>query len=84
MDNPSDWRRVPATEDVPSYTVYCKPLQKGNLDDRDYRIITLENGLQAVLVHDAKADKSAASMDVSVGHLLDPVCNQNLSVECRP
>ena len=37
-------------------------------------MIRLQNGLEAMLVHDIKADKSAASLDVAVGHLYDPVC----------
>lgn len=73
MDDPADWSLVPAHDDVPSFSEYRKPIRKADLDDRDYRIITLENGIQALLIHDAKTDKSAASLDVSVGHLSDPV-----------
>lgn len=65
------WTRV-ATGKA-SYDVYTKPIQKSPQDDREYRLIRLENGLQAMLVHHAKADKSAASLDVAVGHLYDPV-----------
>ncbi|KAF5380968.1 hypothetical protein D9615_004092 [Tricholomella constricta] len=67
----ADWRRV-ASGTVPPYSVFTKPIQKSQQDDRDYRIIELSNGLQATLVHDAKADKAAASLDVAVGHLYDP------------
>ncbi|KAI8989729.1 insulin-degrading enzyme [Trametes punicea] len=69
-DGTSTWDRVstgPAT-----YEMYSKPIKKSPQDDREYRIIRLENGLQAMLVHDAKADKAAASLDVAVGHLYDP------------
>lgn len=69
----ADWKRVHANGSTPSYSVYSKPIQKSEQDDREYRIIRLENGVEAVLVHDAKADKAAASMDVAVGHLRDPV-----------
>ncbi|KAJ7217183.1 Metalloenzyme, LuxS/M16 peptidase-like protein [Mycena pura] len=66
-----DWERVsPAS--VPPFFVFTKTLQKSAQDDRDYRVIRLENGLEATLVHDAKADKAAASLDVVVGHLHDP------------
>ncbi|WP_240407694.1 insulinase family protein [Halomonas sp. JS92-SW72] len=41
-------------------------------DSRDYRILTLENGLTALLVSDPEADKAAASMNVSVGSAQDP------------
>jgi insulysin len=67
-----DWARVEKHGAIP-YLVYTKPIVKSEQDDRDYRIIRLENGLQATLVHDGKADKAAASLDVAVGHLYDPV-----------
>ena len=35
-------------------------------DKLQYRILELGNGLRAVLVHDAEADKAAASLDVSL------------------
>ncbi|MBZ5486976.1 insulinase family protein [Halomonas aquamarina] len=41
-------------------------------DSRDYRVLTLENGLQALLVSDPEADKAAASMNVRVGSAQDP------------
>ncbi|MFC3284290.1 insulinase family protein [Litchfieldella rifensis] len=41
-------------------------------DERDYRILTLANGLTVLLVSDAKADKAAASMNVGVGSASDP------------
>jgi insulysin len=66
----SEWKTV--TRDPP-YSVFSKPIQKSQQDDRDYRLIRLENGLQACLIHDPKADKAAASLDVAVGHLHDPV-----------
>ncbi|KAJ3510226.1 hypothetical protein NLJ89_g4805 [Agrocybe chaxingu] len=66
-----DWRRVEKPGTVP-YQVFTKPIVKSEQDDRNYRIIKLDNGLQATLVHDAKADKAAASLDVAVGHLYDP------------
>lgn len=73
----ADWVHVPATGAgdslVSSYSIFTKPIEKSQQDDRDYRLIRLENGLEALLVHDAKADKAAASLDVSVGHLADPV-----------
>ncbi|HSP32562.1 MAG TPA: hypothetical protein VLO13_11270, partial [Halomonas sp.] len=35
-------------------------------DSRDYRVLTLENGLNVLLVSDPEADKAAVSMNVSV------------------
>jgi insulysin len=68
-----DWKLVESPDTV-AHQVFTKPIVKSEQDDRDYRIIQLENGLQVALVHDAKADKAAASLDVAVGHLYDPVC----------
>ncbi|TFY62947.1 hypothetical protein EVJ58_g3532 [Rhodofomes roseus] len=66
-----EWERVANTASKPYY-MFTMPIHKSRNDDRDYRIIQLDNGLQAMVVHDAKADKAAASLDVSVGHLYDP------------
>ena len=77
----SDWARV-ERPGATSHLVYTKPIVKSEQDDRDYRIIRLENGLQATLVHDGKADKAAASLDVAVGHLSDPVGLTTISCFC--
>ncbi|VDN41544.1 unnamed protein product [Gongylonema pulchrum] len=37
-----------------------------------YRGLELANGLRVLLVSDPETDKSAASLDVNVGHLMDP------------
>lgn len=68
-----DWQRVESHADVPAYTLFTKPIEKSQLDEREYRLIKLENGLLAMLIQDAKADIAAASLDVAVGHLSDPV-----------
>ena len=72
-EDEKNWTFVPAQGERPAHYKYNAPIQKSASDDRDYRIIRLENGLQAVLVHDATTDKAAASLDVGVGHLSDPV-----------
>ncbi|GAA0638606.1 insulinase family protein [Halomonas beimenensis] len=41
-------------------------------DDRDFRVLTLDNGLTALLVSDPEADKAAASLNVDVGSAQDP------------
>ncbi|RHZ30058.1 hypothetical protein DYB37_008737 [Aphanomyces astaci] len=51
--------------------------QKGGIDvsagdERDYRHVELANGLCVLLVSDSEAEKSAAAMDVRVGHQSDP------------
>ncbi|WP_304526362.1 insulinase family protein [Halomonas sp. I5-271120] len=41
-------------------------------DSRDYRLLTLDNGLTVLLVSDSEADKAAASMNIDVGSSNDP------------
>lgn len=48
-------------------------------DQREYRSITLENGLQVILVSDSEADKAAASLAVNVGSGDDPSARQGLA-----
>lgn len=46
-------------------------IEKPDLDDREYKTVTLSNGLTALLIHDAKTDKAAAALDVNVGAFSD-------------
>jgi insulysin len=48
------------------------PIVKSANDPRNYRRLTLENGLDVLLIEDANATKAAASMDVGVGYWSDP------------
>lgn len=68
------WIPRSGSQQTPSYHVYTKDIIRSERDERDYRLIRLQNGLEAMLIHDSKADKAAASLDVAVGHLYDPVC----------
>ncbi len=45
---------------------------KSDEDKRLYRGLVLENGLRTLLISDPETDKSAAAVDVNVGHLSDP------------
>jgi len=55
------------------YRAFVGSIEKPDLDERDYQILELKNGLRAILVHDPLADKSAACLRVAVGSLYDPV-----------
>ncbi|KZN39086.1 insulinase family protein [Pseudoalteromonas luteoviolacea] len=48
-------------------------------DDRQYKIFTLENGIDVVLVSDPSAEKSAAALSVGVGLLHDPMSQQGMA-----
>ncbi|KAL8293043.1 hypothetical protein RQP46_000737 [Phenoliferia psychrophenolica] len=64
--------KVPASGDLPAYAVYAHALEKSPNDDRDYRLILLPNGMEALLISDPTTDKASAAMDVKAGHLNDP------------
>ncbi|KAF8136542.1 Metalloenzyme, LuxS/M16 peptidase-like protein [Boletus edulis] len=69
----SDWTTVPQrTTSIPPYSFFTKDIEKSHFDQRHYRIIRLENGITAMLVHDPNTENAAASLDVAVGHLSDP------------
>ena len=45
---------------------------KSPADNRDYRHITLDNGLSVLLISDPETDKAAAAVDVNTGSYMDP------------
>ena len=47
-------------------------LQVSHNDKRQYRYLTLENGLCVTLIHDEATEKSSACVDVRVGSMSDP------------
>ncbi|KAI0077374.1 LuxS/MPP-like metallohydrolase [Panus rudis PR-1116 ss-1] len=70
--NSDGWQDVPARDGIPGYSFFTRPLERPDPDNREYRLIRLQNGLVAMLVHDAAADKAAACVDIAVGSLYDP------------
>lgn len=54
-------------------------MTKSPIDDRNYRVLTLKNGIRCILVEDADVQKSAACLFVYRGSLSDPqgVADQN-------
>ena len=75
----TDWTTIPQHDSIPSYSVFTKSIEKSQLDQRQYRVIRLNNDLTAMLVHDPHTENAAASLDVAVGHLSDPVSNTLLA-----
>ena len=47
-------------------------ITKSNKDHRNYRGLLLDNELKCLLISDPSTERSAASMDVNVGCMLDP------------
>jgi insulysin len=55
-----------------------QPITSTN-DSKQYRYVELDNGLRALLISDQEADHGAASLDVNVGSLQDPVNRAGLA-----
>ncbi|TFK91904.1 LuxS/MPP-like metallohydrolase [Polyporus arcularius HHB13444] len=79
----SSWKDVPASGGLPPYRLFTGDLEKPSLDDRQYRMVELQNGVRAVLVHDPEADKSAACLAVAVGHMHDPIDAPGMAHFCE-
>lgn len=54
-------------------------VQHPSVDTRDYRVVTLPNKLQVLLISDPHADKAAAALDVNVGYYSDPPARPGLA-----
>lgn len=52
---------------------------KSPSDERDYKALRLANGLNVLVISDARADRAAASMDVYVGSGSEPADRQGLA-----
>ena len=48
-------------------------------DTRAYRAVTLENGIEVLLVSDPAVEKSAAALSVGVGLMFDPMAYQGMA-----
>src|SRR5690606_13492005 len=48
-------------------------------DQRNYRIVELDNGMRCVLVHEAEARQASAALAVAAGHFHDPHHAQGLA-----
>ncbi|EWZ77834.1 insulysin [Fusarium oxysporum f. sp. lycopersici 4287] len=46
-------------------------LKKPSLNDRDYRVIRLNNEPEALRMHDFETDKASAALDINVGNFSD-------------
>jgi insulysin len=51
-------------------SILSGPIEKPPGDDKEYRGLTLPNGLKVLLVRDANATKAAASLTVGAGQSL--------------
>ncbi|KAF6525368.1 hypothetical protein HZS61_011163 [Fusarium oxysporum f. sp. conglutinans] len=56
---------------VPMMMLVTDSLKKPSLNDRDYRVIRLNNELEALRMHDSETDKVSAALDINVGNFSD-------------
>lgn len=68
-----------STTSLPVVSVNSDTIVKSPADNREYRSLTLGNGLKVMLVNDPKADRAAAALDVHVGSGNDPVDREGLA-----
>ena len=54
-------------------------VNKSPNDEREYAAVTLDNGLQVLMVSDATTEKSAAALSVGVGAFSDPMDFQGMA-----
>ncbi|WP_323744715.1 insulinase family protein [Pseudoalteromonas sp. PPB1] len=54
-------------------------MKLSNNDKRNYRHLTLDNGLKVLLVEDTSSNKAAASLAINVGHFDDPQSRQGMA-----
>ena len=68
-----------SNENCTDDTLVCPP----KLDDRKYKVMTLSNGLRALLVSDPNSNISAAAMDIPAGSFNDPRDYEGLAHFCE-
>lgn len=56
---------------------------KSSIDSREYKAITLKNGLRVLLISDPEAVRAAAALNVHVGSLCDPPSIPGLAHFCE-
>ncbi|KAI8074834.1 Metalloenzyme, LuxS/M16 peptidase-like protein [Gongronella butleri] len=55
-----------------SHHVYAQPLEIPLNDERKYRLVRLNNQLEALIISDPETDRASAALDVHVGNFCDP------------
>ncbi|RNA20606.1 insulin-degrading enzyme isoform X1, partial [Brachionus plicatilis] len=73
LENNSTLKRHMSTSSVDSkFLESFDKIIKSDHDKRDYRGLLLNNKIKCLLISDSNTDRSAASVDVNAGYLLDP------------
>lgn len=70
--------KTPQSKGAPLTTTKAS-MQVSEIDTRAYRAVTLDNGLEVLLISDPTTDKAAAAMDVAVGSGSDPAGREGMA-----
>ena len=62
-----------------SQQALAEQVVKSPNDERQYRVVTLPNQLEVMLISDPNTEKSAAALSVGVGLLKDPMTQQGMA-----
>ncbi|KZN42598.1 insulinase family protein [Pseudoalteromonas luteoviolacea] len=54
-------------------------MKLSNNDNKQYKHLTLDNGLRVLLVNDPSSEKSASSLAINIGHFDDPIDRQGMA-----
>lgn len=71
------------TDNSDTHATFLPVIEQSQNDDRSYRLVKLDNGLEALVISDPRTDKSAAGISVRVGHLSDPENAQGMAHFCE-
>ncbi|MFT6101889.1 MAG: secreted Zn-dependent insulinase-like peptidase [Granulosicoccus sp.] len=72
-------KEFPVTEISQTSQLINIDIEKGQVDDREYQYLVLQNQLRVLLISDPQADKAAAALDVHVGSSDDPKDREGLA-----
>ena len=75
----SETQSKKAQEAAQSQQALAEQVVKSPNDERQYRVVTLPNQLEVMLISDPNTEKSAAALSVGVGLLKDPMTQQGMA-----
>lgn len=66
------WQASYGSNSIP-YSVYTGLIRQAEMDQRELRLIRLQNEMQVLLIRDVNSPKAGVGLCLSVGFLHDPV-----------
>lgn len=71
-------QNTPNTNNIAKPAITSEQIIKSESDQRQYKYLTLDNGLKVLMISDPTTEKSAAAMDISVGAFHSPEGREGL------